>query len=167
MIVSLIAAVSENGVIGKNRGMPWHLPADLRYFYQITKGHHVVMGHRTFHEFGVSKPLVNRTNIILSSQKNLQIKGCIVVNSIEDAIEYAEKHFETELFIIGGGHIYRQCMELADRLYITLIHTLIDEGDTFFPEIDKTIWRLKSAEFHPNDDENQYDFTFQVFEKER
>jgi len=165
MIISLIAAVSKNGVIGKNRGMPWHLPADLKYFYRITRGHHVVMGHRTFHEFGVSKPLPERINLIISTNANLKIEGCIVLNSIKSAIEFALKNQENELFIIGGGNIYKQTIDLADKLYITLIHTSVDDGDTFFPSIDNKKWKITSSDFHKADKKNPFDYDFQILER--
>jgi len=163
MIISLVAAISENDVIGKERGMPWYMPADLRYFYKLTKNHHVIMGHRTFHEFGVSKPLPDRTNIILSKQAGLKIEGCIVYNSINDAIDFAYSNHESELFIIGGGNIYRQAIEIADKLYITVIHTVIEKGDTFFPDIDEKIWKLISSDFHLKDTANPFNYTFKIY----
>lgn len=163
MIISLIVAVSENNVIGINRGMPWHIPKDLKYFFKVTKGHHVVMGSRTFHEFGVSKPLPDRTNIIISRNTDLAIDGVIIKKSISEAIEFASLNGENELFIIGGGDVYSQTIQLADKLYITRIHTIIEKGDTFFPEIDNQFWMLVSEKRIQKDEENIFDFSFQVF----
>ncbi|MFC2114475.1 dihydrofolate reductase [Bacteroidota bacterium] len=165
MIISLIAAVSENNVIGKNRGMPWNLPEDLKYFFRITKAHHVIMGRRTFHEFGVSKPLPDRINLIVSHQTDLKLHGTIVMNSIDQALEYSRIQGENEVFIIGGGTIYKQTIPFANKLYITRIHTIIQNGDTFFPEIEFNSWDLISEDRRKKDFENQYDFSFQVYKR--
>ena len=165
MIVSLIAAVSENHVIGKDRGMPWHIPADLSYFFKITKGHHVIMGRRTFHEFGVSKPLPDRINLIVSRNRDLKIEGTILMNSIEQALDYAKDREETEVFVIGGGNIYKQAISLADRLYITRVHAVIEDGDTFFPEIDPQIWTLESSNKRNKDSKNPYDLSFLIYNR--
>lgn len=125
MIISLIAAVSENNVIGRKKGMPWHMPEDLKYFYKITKGHHVIMGRKTFQEFGVSKPLPERTNIVISGNSDLELQGVIVMHSLIEALQYAKDNNEDECFIIGGGVIYRESIDMADKLYITRIRTHI------------------------------------------
>jgi len=165
MIVSLIAAISENYVIGKDRGMPWNMPADLKYFYRITKGHHVIMGRKTFNEYGVSKPLPDRTNIIVSRDPEFKAEGTIVAKNIEEALKIAAASGESEVFIIGGGEIYRQSMLIADKLYITLIHTRIEDGDTFFPQIDPHQWELVMDEWHEKDEKNPFDYSFRVYQR--
>ncbi len=165
MIISLIAALSDNYVIGRNRGMPWHMPADLKYFFQTTRNHHVIMGRKTFNEFGVSKPLPHRTNLVISRQKDLKIPGAYVFHSLDDALEFARKNGETETFIIGGGEIYRQALPLADRMYLTFIHTIIPDGDTFFPSFDKNEWVLVKEKFLKADAENPFDLTFRVYHR--
>lgn len=165
MIISLIAAISENYVIGKNRGMPWNMPADLKYFFKITRGHHVIMGRKTFNEYGVNKPLPDRTNIIVSRNSTLHIEGAIVVGSLEKAIEYCYQNGETEAFVIGGGEIYKQGITFAHKLYITVIHTIITDGDTFFPEINPEEWDLISSEKHQRDNENPFDYSFNIYHR--
>jgi dihydrofolate reductase len=165
MKISLIAALSENYVIGKDRGMPWHMPEDLKYFFKVTKGHHVIMGRKTFNEFGVSKPLPDRTNLIVSRQKDLKIDDAIVFNSIQEALDFAENKGEKEAFIIGGGNIYNQSIEFADKLYLTYIHTNINDGDTFFPDFNKEDWTLTKKDKRRKDEKNPFDYTFTVYEK--
>ena len=165
MIISLIAAVSENNVIGRKKGMPWHMPEDLKYFYKITKGHHVIMGRKTFQEFGVSKPLPERTNIVISVNSDLELQGVIVMHSLIEALHYAKDNNEDECFIIGGGVIYRDSIDMADKLYITRIRTHIVDGDTFFPEIDTKSWVLINEEHRLKDKQNPYDYSFLVYQR--
>jgi len=167
MIISLIAAVSENNVIGRNKGMPWHMPEDLKYFFRITKGHHVIMGRKTFQEFGVSKPLPERINIVISKDRNLLLEGVLVMHSLREALEFAQASNESEAFVIGGGHIYHQSMNLADRLYITKILASFDDGDTFFPEIDPLVWKMTGADHRKKDNLNPYDYSFLLYERKR
>jgi len=164
----MIAAATENNVIGKDGGMPWHIPNDLKYFMRTTLRHHIVMGRKTFEEtFGEEKPLRKRTNIVLSRQENLSYKkGVIVVNELEKALEIADNNREKELFLIGGEQIYRLGMPLADKIYLTRIHTEL-EGDTFFPSIDNNAWELTSSEIQENDPKSLYTYTFQVWEKRK
>ena len=159
-MITIIAAVAENNALGKNNALLWHLPDDFKRFKQITSGHHIIMGRKTFESF--PKPLPNRTHIIISRQKDYSPEGCIVLDSLEKAIEKCAKN-ET-VFIIGGGEIYNQSLDIADRLDITKVHTSID-ADVYFPEIDTNIWQLISEEFHSKDDNHAFDFTFQIFSK--
>ena len=167
MIVSLIAALSDNYVIGKNRGMPWEMPADLAYFFKTTRHHHVIMGRRTYHEFGVSKPLPDRVNIVISRQENLNIEGAHVLHSIEDALAFARAAGETEAFIIGGGNLYSQAISLVDTMYLTFIHTQVPDGDTFFPRFNPEEWQLASEDYHGKDAENEFDYTFRMFVRKK
>lgn len=165
MIISLIAAISENNVIGKNNDLPWHLPDDMKYFMQTTKGHHVIMGRKNFDSIPEKfRPLPNRTNIIITRQKELLAPHCIIVNSIEKGLEISRQHGETEAFIIGGSEIYHQGFALAHRLYLTEIHAII-EGDTYFPEFNKKQWKEVSRKHHSTDERHKYSFDFVVYER--
>lgn len=165
MIISLIAALTKNHVIGKNNNLPWHLPDDMKYFMQTTKGHHVVMGRKNYDSIPEKfRPLPNRTNIVLTRQKNWTAEKCIVVNTIEAALDIANKNNESELFIIGGAEIYLLAFSFANRLYLTEIeHEL--EGDTHFPAFEKSRWKEVSRKHHPMDERHAFSFDFVVYEK--
>lgn len=164
MIISLIAALGENRVIGKNNDLPWHLPDDMKYFMQTTKGHHAIMGRKNYDSIPEKfKPLPNRTNIVITHQKDFKAPGCLVVNSFGGALEIAAQNGEQEVFIIGGSEIYKLAMPYANRLYLTEIHAVID-GDTFFPEINKTEWIETSRRFHPSDGKHEYGFDFVIYD---
>jgi dihydrofolate reductase len=165
MKISLIAALTQNHVIGKNKDLPWHLPDDMKYFMQTTKQHHVVMGRKNYESIPEKfRPLPNRTNLVVTRQTNFVAPQCIVVNSIEKAMTIAEENKEQELFIIGGAEIYNLAMPLADRLYLTEIQTELD-GDTYFPSFNKKIWKEVSRKHHPADERHLYAFDFVVYEK--
>lgn len=157
MIISLIAAVSENNVIGKDNRLVWHLPADLKYFKEKTKGHHVLLGRKTYEALG--KPLPNRTHLVITHQKNYKPEGILVFHNIANAIKYAHEHQEDELFVLGGANIYTQMMKIADKMYITRIKEHF-EGDTYFPPIPDTEWKIESREPHKKDAKNPYDYEF-------
>ena len=131
MKISLIAAISENKVIGRDNDLPWHIPEDLKRFKEITKGHPVIMGRKTYESIG--RLLPNRTNIIITRDKTYQVEGAVIVNSLEDAIQEGKKVDDREIFIIGGGQIFEQAIEVADKLYLTIVHDTID-GDVYFPD---------------------------------
>lgn len=158
-MISLIVATGENRVIGLNNKMPWHLPADLKYFKKITTGHAVVMGRKTF--LSIGRPLPNRTNVILTRDKHFKAEGCQVIHSIEEVLELSKQE---NLFIIGGAEVYQQFLAHADKVYLTYIHKSF-EGDTFFPELDDK-WKLTSTEKHIPDEKNQYEYEFKIFEKQ-
>ena len=166
MIISLIVAVSENGVIGKDNDLIWHLPNDISFFKETTIGHHVIMGRRNFesipHKF---RPLPDRTNIVITRQSNYKAEGCIVVNSVEKAIEIAKNNGEPHPFIIGGGQIYKISLEknLVDRIYLTRIHHSFD-GDTFFPELNSD-WKEVNREHCFKDNNHEYDYSFILLDK--
>lgn len=164
MKISMIAAATLNHIIGKDGDMPWHLPADLKYFKRITLHHHVIMGRKTFEAFGGGKPLPKRTNIVLTRQEGVKYEGVQVAQSVEKALELARKAGETEAFLIGGEQIYRLGMEVADRIYLTRIYTEL-EGDTFFPIIDEADWQLVSEERYCADEKHAYDMSFRVWER--
>lgn len=159
-MIIIIAAVSENNALGKDNDLVWHLPDDFKRFKQLTSGHYIVMGRKTFESF--PKPLANRTHVIVSRQKYFAPQGCLVANSLQEAIQLCPTHKDT--FIIGGGEIYKQSMVFADVLEITRVHHTF-EADTFFPEIDSTLWELTTAEFHPKDEKHNYSFTYQTYHK--
>lgn len=165
MIISLIAAVSENKVIGKNNDLPWNLPDDMRYFMQTTKGHYVIMGRKNYESIPEKfRPLPNRTNIVITRQKNLQIGGCIVAHSIEEALEIAKKDSNEEVFVIGGAQIFNQSMKYAQRMYLTEIQAPV-EGDTFFPDFSADDWREVMRVFHPVDERHKYAFDFVIYDR--
>ena len=162
MDISIIVAITENNIIGRDNGMPWHLPADLKYFRERTSGHHIVMGRKTFESIGGGRPLPNRISIIITKQKDYKAEGCLIAHSLEEAIEIAKN--EDELFIIGGKQIYDQSLALANKMYITRIHTSID-GDTSFPQYDENQWEMTSYTERDADEKNVYPLSFLVFEK--
>ncbi len=164
MIISAIVARSTNNVIGTQNKMPWHLPKEFKYFKKITSGHHIVMGRKNYEAIG--RPLPNRTNIIITRNTEYKAEGCEVVHNIKDALEIAMKAGENEVFIIGGGEIYKQCMMLFQKMYITEVHTEI-EGDVFYPEFSLDEWKETSSIFVEKDEKNAFDFTCKVFEKKK
>lgn len=161
MIISIIVAVATNRVIGCKNRLIWHIGADLRRFKSITSGHPVIMGRKTFESLG--RPLPNRHNIVITRSDTFAAEGITVVHSLEQAFALYTSQPNTELFVIGGGEIYRQALPLADRLYITAIDAT-PEGDTLFPEVSPTEWRPVWREDHPrtaeNPEENPIGFEF-------
>lgn len=167
MKISLIAALSRNRVIGKNNDLPWHLPDDMKYFMQTTKGHHVIMGRKNYESIPEKfRPLPNRTNIVVTRQQDFVAHHCLVVNSIEKAIAIAETGDEQEAFIIGGAEIYKAGMALTQRMYLTEIQAKI-QGDTYFPEITPSDWKEVSRVHHGTDERHLYEFDFVVYDRIR
>ncbi len=155
--ITIIAAIAKNNALGKDNDLIWHLSADLKRFKKVTTGHHILMGRNTYESIG--KPLPNRTTVIITRNPNYKAEGCIVVNSIEKAIEVAREDENT--FIIGGAQIYKQAMEsnLVDQLDVTLVHENFD-ADVYFPKIDSTIWKEASRENFDADEKNKHDYSF-------
>jgi dihydrofolate reductase len=165
MIISLIAAVSKNNVIGKNNDLPWHLPDDMKYFMQTTKQHHVIMGRKNYESIPEKfRPLPNRTNIVVTRQQNYNAPNCIVVHALDDAIAIARENNEQEVFIIGGAEIYNQGFPVTSRMYLTEINAAID-GDTYFPEFDPKDWREVSRVHHTTNERHAHEFDFAIYEK--
>jgi len=162
MVVSIIVAVAQHNVIGKDNKLIWHLPKDLKHFKETTTGHFIIMGRKTFESNG--RPLPNRTNVIITKDKNYQAEGCIVVHSLKEALDFAKN--ESEVFIIGGGEIYKQAMPIADRIYLTKVHQLFD-GDTFFPEINMNEWTEISNQYFAPDEKNKYPFSIILLERRK
>lgn len=156
-MISIIVAIAENYAIGKKGDLLCHLPADMKHFKNITGGHTVLMGERTFLSLP-KHPLPNRRNIVLTDVKGKTFEGAETVYSLDELV--AKVQPDEEAFVIGGGMVYRQMMPLADKLYITHIHHSWEDADTFFPEIDASIWKQTSAEHHAADENNPFDFTF-------
>jgi dihydrofolate reductase len=151
-MVKIIVATSKNKVIGNSNSLIWHLPADLKRFKETTTGNTIVMGRKTYESIG--KPLPNRRNIIITRDFNYEVEGCEIVNSLEEALMISNHN----CFIIGGGEIYKQSMEIADKLYLTLIHDDF-EGDTTFPEIGSEWKMVTSQDFEP-DEKNKHKYSF-------
>lgn len=157
-----IVAVSENNVIGSHNTLPWRLPVDLKYFKNKTWGMPVIMGRNTYES--MKKSLAGRINIIITNKKNFYVNDAFVVNSIEAAIEAAKATDVKEIFIIGGGEIFRQTIGQVSKIYCTRIHAKVD-GDTFYPELNINEWHLTSQHSFAADEKNNYDYTFEVWEK--
>ena len=163
MIVSVIAAVSDNGVIGRDGGLPWHLPADLARFKRVTTGHHMVMGRRTWESIGC-RPLPGRPTIVITSNRNYVAERAAVAHSLEEAL--AKVVGDDEVFIAGGEAVYREALPRAERIHLTRIHADF-EGDTHFPPFDESGWEVVFEERHEADERNAYPFTFEVWERKR
>ncbi len=165
MIISLIAALSRNRVIGKNNDLPWHLPDDMKYFMQTTKSHHVIMGRKNYDSIPEKfRPLPNRTNIVVTRQKNFIAPGCKVVSSIDEGIALAQHAGEQEVFIIGGADMYVLGLPLSLRLYLTEIQTEL-QGDTFFPPVNLSGWKEISRTHHAADERHAHAFDFVVYDR--
>ena len=157
---SVIVAISDNNVIGKDNSLLWHLSADMKFFKEKTTGHHIIMGRKTFESMG-KRLLPNRTTIVITRNKDYEMpEGGIVASSLVDALEKAEN--DTEVFIIGGAQIYQMAIPFANTMYITRVHHTFD-GDAFFPEYDKSQWKLVSSETNKADEKNEYDYTFEEY----
>jgi len=165
VVISSIVAVSQNNVIGKDNTLIWHLPADMNYFKNKTAGHCVITGRKNYESIPEKyRPLPNRTNIVITRQKNYDAPGAIVVESLEAALKKAVDTGDEEIFIIGGGEIFKQSMHLADKLYVTKIHHTFD-GDTYFPEIDSKFWKETKRVDCLADEKNKYDYSFLEYQK--
>ncbi|MCI4648279.1 dihydrofolate reductase [Phaeodactylibacter sp.] len=163
MTLSAIVAIDKNSVIGKDDDIPWHLPADLKYFKRRTLNHHIIMGRKTFESIG--RPLPKRTNIIVTRNPFFVASNCLVAGSLQEAIDLARNNGEDEAFIIGGGTIYEQAMPIIDRLYLTEVDTTVEGGEVFFPEVNAAIWSEVYSEAHQPDEKNPHAYTFKVLER--
>lgn len=160
-MITIVVAKSENNVIGNNNELIWHLPNDLKRFKQLTTGHPIIMGRKTFESIG--KPLPNRVNIVITRNRDWNPEGITIVNSLEEAIENA-KESDHDIFIIGGGNIYEQALWLADALEVTEVHQAF-EGDAHFPEINSGEWKEVSRERFPKDEKHAYEYSFIRYER--
>lgn len=159
-MITIIAAIAQNNALGKDNKLIWHLPADLKRFKQVTLHHHIIMGRKTFESLG--KPLPNRTTIIITRNKNYNAKGCLVVNSLEKAIEAAKS--DANPYILGGAEIYAQAIKIADKLDITYVHHTF-EADAFFPKINTDIWEEVYREDLKADEKNKYNYSFVTYQR--
>lgn len=156
-MIKIIVAISKNRVIGDSNKLIWHLPADLKRFKEVTGGHPIVMGRKTYESIG--RPLPNRRNIIITRDENYEVDGCEVVNSIEEALLLTN----SDCFIIGGGEIYKQTLHIADQIYLTQVDEDFD-GDTTFPELPASWYVCKKEDFEA-DEKNPYNYSFIFYEK--
>jgi dihydrofolate reductase len=163
MEISLIAAASLNDVIGKDNDIPWDMPRDMKLFVEITKGHHILSGRKNYMSIPDKyRPLSNRVNLVVTRDTSFADEGAHVFHTIKEAVDFAEKAGEEELMIIGGGEIYKQCLEFADNIYLSRIQTEI-EGDTYFPSVNEDNWMLLDAEYFDKDENNPFDFSFEHY----
>jgi len=169
MILSIISAIANNNEIGKKNDLLWNLPADMKHFRETTCGHTVIMGQKTFESLArdengkqVGRLLPNRRNIILTIDKDFQAEGAEIAYSVDEVISLLEKTTkpDEEVFVIGGGMIYKLFIDKADKLYITHVNAEFPDAEIFFPEINPTKWEKTKSEKHPKDDLNQYDLDF-------
>ena len=156
--VSLLVAMAENGVIGRDNDLPWRLPADLRRVKKLTTGHTLIMGRKTFDSIG--RPLPRRRSIVLSRNPELEIPGAEVVADLATALSRAQG--EDEVFVFGGAEVFRQALPLASRLYLTLVHAEV-AGDVFFPDWDRTAWALQEDQRFAADGRHDHDYSFRVY----
>jgi len=154
----MIAAAAENNALGKDNKLLWHLPDDFKRFRQLTTGHYIIMGRKTFESF--PKPLPDRTHVIISRQQNYHPEGCIVVDSMEEALAILPEN--EDAYIIGGGQIYEQALPFTDKIELTKVHHIFN-ADTFFPDLDVMEWQLLDTEFHTTDEKHLYEFTYETY----
>lgn len=162
MNLSIIVAIGERNVIGKKNGLPWYLPADLKHFKELTSGHAIIMGRKTFESLG--KPLPNRTNIVLAREADFAPPGVIVAHSIDEALALPAVQNDAEAFIIGGGEIFRQTIDRVATLYVTEVRHQFD-GDIYFPAINRAVWKEVARERGAQDAKNQYEYYFVTYRK--
>ena len=161
MKIAIIVAAAPDGAIGKENKLLWNLPADLKFFKEKTMGHHIIMGRKTYESIG--KPLPGRTSVIITRDKNYKAEGCLVVNSLKDAVDIASAAGDNEAMIIGGAEIYRLGLEIADVIYLTEVQGKF-EADTFL-NFDRTGWIEKEIQDHKADDKNKFDYSFMILNK--
>ncbi|WP_394660079.1 dihydrofolate reductase [uncultured Chryseobacterium sp.] len=160
-MTTIVVAMGEKNEIGFENRLLWHLPRDLKHFKEITLGHPVIMGRKTYESIG--KPLPNRTNIVVSRKTDWFEEGILIVGSIKEAVKFAKK-IDEEIFIIGGGKIYEQMMDITDRLEVTVVKAEL-EADTYFPKIDPKVWKKTDEVCHEKDEKHEHDFCFQTYER--
>lgn len=162
-MITIIAAIGKNNELGKDNQLLWHLPNDLKRFKNLTSGHPIIMGRKTYESLG--KPLPNRTNIVVSRRDDWFEEGILIVPTIKEAIKHAKKINE-DIFIIGGGNIYEQTIDLADQLEITQVEVEVEvDADTFFPKIDEKKWQKIDEILHQKDEKHDYNYSYQTWKK--
>ena len=158
-MITMIAAAGENNELGKDNDLLWHLPDDFKRFKQLTTGHFIIMGRKTFESF--PKPLPNRTHLVITRNENYKKEGAVVVRSLEEALKIAEK--DTQPFIIGGGEIFKMGLPIADKIELTSVHGTFEDADTFFPNFSKDEWILISEIEHGKDEKHKYSFNYETW----
>jgi len=159
MTVTLIAAAAENNALGKDNQMIWRLPDDFKRFKQLTTGHHIIMGRKTLESMNGTLP--NRTNVVITRQNDYTHEGCTIVNSLEEALAASPQ--DEEVFVIGGGEIYKQSIDKADKIELTRVLGISPKADAFFPEINPDEWKLAESIFHGKDEKHAYAFVFETW----
>lgn len=159
-VISLIAALAENRVIGADKTLPWRLPNDLKHFRRLTTGHAVVMGRKNYESIG--KPLPERTNIVVTRNRDYRAAGCLIAHSVDEALHLAKD--DPEIFVIGGADIFRETLMRAGRLYLTEVHATVP-GDVYFPAFDRNAWREIQRERHEPDERHAYAYSFVLLER--
>jgi dihydrofolate reductase len=154
-MLSIIVALSDNNVVGRENKLPWRLSADLKRLRAITMGHHLIMGRKTWESLG--RPLPGRTNVVITSDRNYKAEGGVVVHSLHEAIRLSSQ--DPEGFIFGGGKVFKEALSMVDKIYMTRVHTKLD-GDAFFPALDMNEWKEIEREDHKADEKNQFDYSF-------
>jgi len=162
MTITLIAAAAENNALGKDNQMIWRLPDDFKRFKQLTTGHYIIMGRKTLES--MDGPLPNRTNVVITRQENYTHEGCIIVNSLDAALAACPQ--DEEVYIIGGGEIYKQSIAIADKIELTRVLGISPEADAYFPEINTDEWTLTESVFHGKDEKHSYEFVFETWVRE-
>ncbi|MEM8521391.1 dihydrofolate reductase [Flavobacterium sp. PL12] len=157
-MITMIAAAAENNALGKDGKIVWHLPNDYKRFRRLTTGHHIIMGRKTYES--LQKPLPNRKHVIITRQKDYKAEDCIVVDTMQKALDACPK--EEDSFIIGGGEIYTIGISYSDKIELTRVHGTF-EADAFFPKIDEQEWKLENSEFNEKDDSHNFEYTYQTF----
>lgn len=160
-MITMIAAAGENNELGKDNDLLWHLPDDFKRFKQLTSGHHIIMGRKTFESF--PKPLPNRTHLVITRNTDYKKEGAVVIHSMEEALQISKD--DAQPFIIGGGEIYKMGLPFADKIELTRVHETFKDADTFFPEFSKEEWQLISEVEHPKDEKHKYSFDYETWVK--
>ena len=158
-MITMIAAAGENNELGKENGLLWHLPDDFKRFKELTSGHHIIMGRKTFESF--PKPLPNRIHLVITRNRDYKKEGAVVVHSLEEALQQAKE--DAQPFIIGGGEIYKMALPRAEKIELTRVHGTFEDADTFFPEFSKEEWQLVSDTQHGKDERHDYFFTYETW----
>lgn len=164
-MISMIAAIDRNGVIGVDNKLPWSMPADLKFFRDKTRGHHVIMGRKTYESMG--RPLPDRPNVVITRQKGYKLEGARVVHSLDEALAIARAASEVETFIIGGADIFEIGLPLADRIYLTEIDFEVSRGDAYFPKLDHRDWQVVEERVREPDEKNKHRCTFLTYARRR
>ena len=160
-MLSIIVAISENNVVGRDNGLPWKLSADLKRLKSLTMGHHIIMGRKTWESLG--RPLPGRVNVVITTQENYAAEGAVVVHSLQEALQVSAGDNET--FIFGGGEIFRMALHLTQRIYMTRVHVTLN-GDAFFPELNMDEWKIIYGEDFRADEKNEYDYSFITLQRQ-